>query len=430
MKNRALRTYYIFLFSLFFASVTLSAQILPPTQQKKDSATSILSEAVTKRADTIKKDSTSKLPYTFKSHQQNSLFLSDISNFEVIYDDITGQYIFVEKIGDFYIKHPFYMTQKEYEEYRLKRDMLDYFKDKLSAVGGMKKNSELAQKNLLPKYYVNSSFFENIFGGNNIEVNPQGSVLVKMGVLFQKVENPQLSERNRQSTTFDFDQEISASLNAKVGNRLRVNANFDTQSTFNFQNQIKLEYTPTEDDIIRKIEVGNVNMPIQSSLISGAQNLFGVKTQLQFGKTTVTGVFADQRSQTRSVAAEGGATITEFDLRASDYDDNRHFFLSQRFRDDFNNSLDKFPLINSSKYITQIEIWVTNRNNTTQDVRNIVALADLGEGDPTNINSILVNSNGGVDPRNGANDLNDFLTPTNGIREISTLSSTLAAYAQ
>ena len=430
MKNRALRTYYIFLFSLFFAFVTLSAQILPPTQQKKDSTKSILSEVVTKQADTIKKDSTSKLPYTFKSHQQNSLFLSDISNFEVIYDDITGQYIFVEKVGDFYIKHPFYMSQKEYEEYRLKRDMLDYFKEKLSAVGGMKKNSELAQKNLLPKYYVNSSFFENIFGGNNIEVNPQGSVLVKMGVLFQKVENPQLSERNRQSTTFDFDQEISASLNAKVGNRLRVNANFDTQSTFNFQNQIKLEYTPTEDDIIRKIEVGNVNMPIQSSLISGAQNLFGVKTQLQFGKTTVTGVFADQRSQTRSVAAEGGATITEFDLRASDYDDNRHFFLSQRFRDDFNNSLDKFPLINSSKYITQIEIWATNRNNTTQDVRNIVALADLGEGDPTNIRSILVNSNGGVDPRNGANDLNDFLTPTNGIREISTLSSTLAAYAQ
>ena len=322
------------------------------------------------------------------------------------------------------------MSGKEYEEYRLKRDMLEYFKEKLSAVGGKKKNSELAQKNLLPKYYVNSSFFENIFGGNNIEVNPQGSVLVKMGVLFQKVENPQLSERNRQSTTFDFDQEISASLNAKVGDRLRVNANFDTQSTFNFQNQIKLEYTPTEDDIIRKIEVGNVNMPIQSSLISGAQNLFGVKTQLQFGKTTVTGVFADQRSQTRSVAAEGGATITEFDLRASDYDDNRHFFLSQRFRDEFNNSLNKFPLINSSKHITQIEIWVTNRNNTTENVRNIVALADLGEGDPTNINSILVTSNGGVDPRNEANDLSNFLTPTNGIREISTLSSTLAGYAQ
>ena len=139
MKNRAFRTYYIFLFSLFFASVTLSAQVLPPTKQKKDSAKTILEEMVAKQVDTIKKDSISKLPYTFKSHQKSSLFLSDISSFEVIYDNITGQYIFVEKVGDFYIKHPFYMSQKEYEEYRLKRDMLDYFKDKLSAVGGKKK---------------------------------------------------------------------------------------------------------------------------------------------------------------------------------------------------------------------------------------------------------------------------------------------------
>ena len=324
------------------------------------------------------------------------------------------------------------MTQKEYEEYRLKRDMLSYFKDKISAVGGKKKDSELAQKNLLPKYYVNSSFFENIFGGNEIEVNPQGSVLVKMGILFQKVENPQLSERNRQSTTFDFDQEINASLNAKVGKRLRVNINFDTQSTFNFQNQVKLEYTPTEDDIIRKVEVGNVSMPIQSSLITGAQNLFGVKTQLQFGKTTVTGVFAKQNSQTRSVAAQGGATINEFDLRASDYDDNRHFFLSQSFRDDFNSALEQFPLINSSKYITQIEIWTTNRNNTTEGVRNIVAFADLGERDPSNIHSTLVSPNPGiVDPANEANDLDDnFLIANSGIRNISSLSSTLAGYAQ
>ena len=298
MNSRALITYYFLLIILFFAGTTIEAQTPPTSPPKVDTTKTTTVKAISQETDTIKTDSIPELPYSFKGYQKGSLFLNDISNFEVIYDAELGQYIFVEKIGDYYIKQPFYMTKKEYEEYRLNRDMLGYFKEKLSAVGGKKRNSELAQKDLLPKYYVNSSFFENIFGGNAIEVNPQGSVLVKMGILYQKVENPQLSERNRQSTTFDFDQEISASLNAKVGNRLRVNANFDTQSTFNFQNQIKLEYTPTEDDIVRKIEVGNVSMPIQSSLIKGAQNLFGVKTQLQFGKTTVTGVFSQQRSQT------------------------------------------------------------------------------------------------------------------------------------
>ena len=417
---------------LFFVSAQLHAQINPPTQQKDTTKTSKANTNL-KQADTIKIDSISKLPYSFKSDQKGSLFLNDYSKYEILFDPETKQYIFVEKIGDYYIKHPMYMSKKEYEDYRLQRDMAEYFKTKISAVGGRMKDKELAQKDLLPKYYVNSGFFENIFGGNTIEVNPQGSVLVKMGVLFQKVENPQLSERNRQSTTFDFDQEINASLNAKVGKRLRVNANFDTQSTFNFQNQIKLEYTPTEDDIIRKIEVGNVSMPIQSSLITGAQNLFGVKTQLQFGKTTVTGVFAQQRSQTRSVTAQGGATVTEFELRASDYDDNRHFFLSQKFRDDFNNALKQFPLINSSKYITRIEIWVTNRNNTTEGVRNIVAFADLGEGDENNIyNDARVSPVSGTnDPSNGANTLEeDFMTSSSGIRDISTASSTLSGFNQ
>ncbi|MCF6347381.1 MAG: cell surface protein SprA [Flavobacteriaceae bacterium] len=427
MNIKTLATYSFILFIIFFTVASLNAQTPPSSQQKKDTT-----KVIANQVDTLKVDSISKLPYTFKDGQRGSLFLNELSKFEVIYDPETKQYMFVEKIGDFYVKHPFYMTQKEYEEYRLQRDILSYFKDKISAVGGRKKDSELAQKNLLPKYYVNSSFFENIFGGNEIEVNPQGSVLIRMGILFQKVENPQLSERNRQSTTFDFDQEINASLNAKVGKRLRVNINFDTQSTFNFQNQVKLEFTPTEDDIIRKIEVGNVSMPIQSSLIAGAQNLFGVKTELQFGKTTVTGVFARQNSQTRSVAAQGGATVTEFNLRASDYDDNRHFFLSQSFRDDFNNALDQFPLINSSKHITQIEIWITNRNNTTEGVRNIVAFADLGEADQGNIDAplSLVIANGGVDPRNEANTLDAFLTANSGIRNISSLSTTLSQYAQ
>jgi cell surface protein SprA len=413
---------------LFFTALTVQAQIppKPPVPVKNDT----VKIPPVNKIDTTKIETVTNLPYTFKPYQQGSLFLNELRNVEVIYDPVKGQYIFVEKVGDYFIKHPFYMTKKEYEEYRLRRDMLDYFKEKVSAVGGRKKDAAEAQKNLLPKYYVKSEFFENLFGGNAIEVNPQGSVLVKMGILFQKVENPQLSERNRSSTTFDFDQEINASLNAQVGKRLKVNAAFDTQSTFNFQNQIKLEYTPTEDDIIRKIEVGNVSMPIQSSLISGAQNLFGVKTQLQFGKTTVTGVFSQQRSQTRSVQAQGGSTIQEFDIRASDYDDNRHFFLSQKFRDDYNGALKRLPLVTSSKYVTRVEVWITNRNSTTEDVRNIVALADLGEGELTNLGSSTVIPNGSQDPSNETNSLSGFLTAANPIRNISTVTSALAGFSQ
>jgi len=381
---------------------------------------------------TTANDSIPPLPYDFNVNQNAPLFLNSTKS-EVIYDAATGRYIFAEKIGDYLVKRPIYMTAEEYKEYRLNRDMLDYYKSKVSAKDGKKKGSDEAQKDLLPKYYVNSKFFESIFGSNEIEVNAQGSVVVSFGVLFQKTENPRISERNRKSTTFDFDQQISASINAKVGTRLNVNINYDTQSTFDFQNLIKLEYTPTEDDIIQKIEVGNVSMPLQSSLINGAQNLFGFKTKLQFGATEITAVFAKQQSQTRSVAAQGGATIQEFELKASEYDKDRHFFLAQKFRDKYDTALDNFPLINSSVNITRVEVWITNRSNQTENVRNIVAIADLAEGlDSNNTNGNIGNTTdvsitiGQHNPSNEVNSLNDLFTNTD-IRSISTINTAFSS---
>ena len=404
---------------LFFYS-TISAQGIP-VKFKKDSIKTI--------TDTIKKDSV-PLKYPFSANQQGGLYLSDPSTSKIIYDKDLKKFILVEKIGNYDVKQPLYMSQSEYEKYRLQKDMLNYYKTKISATNSKKAGSVEAQKNLLPTYYVKSDFFESVFGGNTIEVNPQGSVLVKMGILHQKVDNPQLTQSNRSSTTFDFNQEINASISAKVGTRLKVGAQYDTQSTFNFQNQIKLEYTPTEDDILQKIEVGNVSMPLKNSLIVGAQSLFGVKTQLQFGKTTVTGVFAQQKSQTKSVSAQGGSNIQEFELQTTDYDDNRHFFLSQYFRDHYNEALKNYPLVNSSINITRVEVWVTNRNATTTNVRNIVALADLGEALPQNIGPANVTPiPGALLPSNDANSINSILTATNPVRQIATVNNALSPFS-
>jgi len=329
------------------------------------------------------------------------------------YDPITDRYILTQTLGDFNLSYPVILTPEEYQDLVLKEQMRAYFKEKIDAADGRKEGAEEAQKNLLPTFYVNSDFFESVFGGNTIEIIPQGTVELDLGVLFTKQDNPQFSPRNRSNLSFDFDQRISLSLLGKVGERLQVTANYDTQSTFDFQNMIKLEYTPTEDDIIQKIEVGNVSMPLNSSLIQGAQSLFGVKTQLQFGKTTITGVFSEQRSETRSVVAEGGATITEYEVFALDYDENRHFFLGHYFRDNYDRVLKNYPFINSNVQITRIEAWITNRNTTTNDVRNIVALQDIGEADVSNIglNVIpggFINRPKNSYPDNGNNDFNPF----------------------
>jgi cell surface protein SprA len=354
------------------------------------------------------------------------------------YDPKLDRYIYTETVGDYDISYPVILTPEQYLELIRKTEIKSYFKDKIDAFSGKKEGSEEARKNLLPNFYVNSGFFETIFGGNTIEVIPQGSVAMDLGVIWQKNDNPALSPRNRTNLAFDFDQRISLSMLGKIGERLQVTAQYDTEATFDFQNLIKLDYTPTEDDIIRKIEVGNVNMPLNSSLITGAQSLFGVKTQLQFGKTTVTAVFSEQRSQNNTVVAQGGGTLNEFELTALDYDEDRHFFLAQYFRDRYDQALEDYPFIRSQVQVTRLEVWVTNRSQQTLNVRNLVAIQDLGETTP---DLTRIGRAGGAPggffnpagpnpelPRNGANDYDPALIGGGGvltpaIRDIATVAS-------
>lgn len=353
------------------------------------------------------------------------------------YDPVLDRYVYTEQVSGFGVNYPIYLTPEQYYELVRREAIKSYFKEKSDAVSGQKEGAEEARKNLLPNFYVNSNFFETVFGGNTIEVIPQGSVAMDLGVLWQKNDNPALSPRNRSNLSLDFDQRISLSLLGKVGERLQVNAQYDTEATFDFQNLIKLEYTPTEDDILRNIEIGNVSMPLSGSLISGAQSLFGVKTELQFGRTRVTAVFSEQQSQNNSVVAQGGGTVDDFLLTALDYDEDRHFYLSQYFRDQYDRALSGYPFIQSQVQVTRLEVWVTNRSQQTLNVRNVVAIQDLGE---TASEKTRIGRSGGAPPgffnteaasglpRNGANDYDParigadgVLTP--GIRDIATVEN-------
>ena len=356
------------------------------------------------------------------------------------YDPTINRYVYTQSVGEFNVTYPLFLTPDQYFDLVQKEGIKSYFKEKIDAFTGKKEGSEEARKNLLPNFYVNSNFFESIFGGNTIEVIPQGSVGIDLGLIWQKNDNPALSPRNRTNLTPDFDQRISLSLLGKVGERLQVTANYDTEATFDFQNLVKLDYTPTEDDILRSIEIGNVNMPLNSSLITGAQSLFGVKTQLQFGRTTVTAVFSEQRSQNNTVVAQGGGTLNEFQLTALDYDEDRHFFLAQYFRDNYDAALNNYPFIQSAVQITRLEVWVTNRSQQTLNVRNVVAIQDLGEvelgtdgdeltrigrEDQVPVGFFNVTEQGGL-PRNAANDYDPALIDAGGvlsgnIRDIATV---------
>jgi len=298
------------------------------------------------------------------------------------YNPALDRYVYTQKLGKYDLATPMFLTVKEYEDLVMRERMSAYYRDKLDVLGDTQSDTtqkKKAQRDLLPDLYVNSDFFESIFGGRNIEFTPTGSVGVDFGLRYTRNDNPAVSPRYRSSFGLDFEQRISLGLTGKIGTRLNLNAQYDTQASFDFQNVFKLEYAPDEDDILQKVELGNISMPISNSLITGSQSLFGVKTQLKFGRTTITGVFSEQKSERKTLTAQGGGTITEFEFSALDYDENRNYFLAHFFRDQYDRALENYPFINSKVQITRLEVWVTNRNSRMGNIRNILAVQDLGE---------------------------------------------------
>jgi cell surface protein SprA len=360
-------------------------------------------------------------PY-LDNQNTSPLFMRDPENIkrEIIYNPETNTYEFVNKIGDFEYRPPTIMDFEDYKDYDLKNDVRSYWNDRKQTAG----TSDGTR--LIPKIYIGGEAFDRIFGSNTIDIRPQGSAEVSFGILSNNREDPALDVRQRRTTNFDFDMRIQMNVIAKIGDKIEFKANYNTESSFDFENTLKLKYEGKEDEIIKIIEAGNVSLPLRSSLIQGSQSLFGIKTELQFGKTNVTAIFSEQQSETQNITVEGGAQTSKFQLSALDYEENRHFFLAQHFRDKYEQAVSTLPIITSDVTITKIEVWVTNLGAATEENRNIVAFTDLGEGNPEKIHNPYINPlmNGDVLPSNWSNDML-YKMDTAQIRDINTVTSYL-----
>ena len=293
------------------------------------------------------------------------------------FDPATGCYIVRTRVGNYDIATPFILSEAQYNDWQTRKTMQEYYR---------KRNSELIEqkKEKQPFDILDMNFalgpLEKIFGPGGVSLKTQGSIKIDMGIKSTKTDNPTLSLNSRRKTFFDFDQKIQATISASVGDRMKFNMTYNTNATFDFDSKnIKLQYEGKEDDIVKSIEAGNVSMSTGSQLIRGATSLFGVKAKLQFGRLTATALVSQQNSESKSINTKGGVQTTPFTIEADDYDQNRHFFLSQFFRENYDSFASKLPYVSSGVQITRVEIWVTNKNSNFAQSRNIVAFADLGE---------------------------------------------------
>ncbi|NDE60994.1 MAG: cell surface protein SprA, partial [Cyclobacteriaceae bacterium] len=259
------------------------------------------------------------------------------------------------------------------QEYKVRQD---YWRTRARGIDG---ESAVEGRSLIPPLTV-SPTFDRIFGGNEINIVPTGAVNLDFGAIFRRIDNPTIPIRQQKNGGFNFQQQIQMAVNGNLGEKMKIGANFDSNNSFDFQNQLKLGYEGFEEDIIQSIEVGNVSMPVQNRLIQGAQNLFGVKTQLKFGKLNVSAVASTQRGRRDNLAIDANGQGRSFDIQASKYDENRHFFLGHFFRDNYERWLKGLPQVTSGVNITRVEVYIMNRATNTETLRNFAAFMDLGEG--------------------------------------------------
>lgn len=373
-------------------------------------------------ADTVK---VRKTDYPHGEHPEEFPF--DLENPENLkqdtceYIDKTGMFRVGTKLGDKFLTAPTLMTPHEYLKWTERQGMNKYFKAR---------NDSLVKTKGANKFDFSDMKFdlgpaEKIFGPGGVQIKTQGSAELKTGLTYKFVDNPSLSEHNRKQTTFDFDEKINISVNAKVGDKMDFNINYNTDATFDFDSKnLKLAYEGKEDEIVKLLEAGNITFPTNSSLIKGSSSLFGFRTDLQFGKLNLQAVVSQKKSQSKTVSSQGGNQLSTFEIQAYDYDENRHFYLAHYFHDTYDRACSTLPNIMSGVTINRVEIWVTNTSGVTENTRNIIGFVDLAEGQK--ISNPVFSGTDSALPFNGANDLySNMVTNFADARNIDRTSSVL-----
>jgi cell surface protein SprA len=366
-----------------------------------------------------------ELPYPITnpldpSQSSEGINLNDPLNIQnsVEYDPATNSYLFNSTVGgSFNYMNPSAMSMEEYMDYDFQKSVMDNWQEIVD-------ENTPKEDQAIPGIDVGGEAFKDIFGGSGIDIRPQGTAELQFGINTSRTDNPQLPEKQRRITTFDFNERIQLNVVGTIGEKLKLSTSYNTEATFDFENVTKLEYTGTEDEIIQKVEAGNVSLPLKGALIQGSQSLFGIKTQLRFGRLYVTSVFSQQRGRRSEVEVAGGAQQKDFELKADNYEANRHYFLTQYFRNNFDKAMRSLPIPNSPVNITRIEVWITNTNNTTDNVRNIVAFTDLGE--ISDFQSQTVTANGQF-PENRSNNIYNQVANDPSVRGFVSATSTLSS---
>jgi hypothetical protein len=355
--------------------------LLDPTFNFKDS-TEAINDSLLAKEDTVKVDwrtldSTARLeqfrfqredkPYVEAVEKKQSKFFTQPTpayRQRTVKIDSTGQFVEVrEKVGTHEPKLLLRMPIEDYLNLKLAlKEREDW--EKLSYAYELKSGTiglgELITSFTDFEIPLPSVGVLSIFGEPKISLKIGGSVQIHGAWRSETTEGVTANRLGNTRNEPDFKQQVQINVSGTIGDKLNINADWNTERTFEYENQLKIKYTGYDDEIIQSIEAGNVSMQTPS-LIGGAEALFGVKALFKMGPFKLTTLASQKKGETKEVSVSGGSTSQDYQVRAYDYSEN-HYFLDKVYADRGLNLFENFYSNIPSQYdpqynVNEIEVW-------------------------------------------------------------------------
>ncbi|MDA0986922.1 MAG: cell surface protein SprA [Bacteroidetes bacterium] len=299
--------------------------------------------------------------------------------------DSTGKFVIVRELVDGKdVKIPYQLTLDDFIKLRLRDGIYNLYKNLISLQESSKKKGDALSQlmgsftNIDIPIPANPVF--SIFGPPRISLQISGAVDIRAGFRNTKTEQSTISRLGSERNEPDFSQNVQINVSGMIGDKLNILADWNTQRTFEYENQLRIKYTGYEDEIIQSVEAGNVSLPTNSSFISSSSALFGIKTAMQIGPLKLTAVASQKKGQIQEKSISGGSQEVPFEKRTWEYSRD-HFFVDTsyiKYFTPFYTSLQG----NSAVQIIDAEIWITHIGPNDPNERKGNAFLNLPAYEP------------------------------------------------
>jgi hypothetical protein len=317
-------------------------------------------------------------------HKKYPLFLSDppVVKYDASLDSTKWIYRLRYTVNENDLRVPIDVPLEEYSSLRLKQSVRQNW-ESMSQNYSMQNDTKTTLGDLMGSITkievpIPKNPIFSIFGPNIIKLNVNGAIDIHGGFRNIKYDLATSNPLGQSQSTPDFKQQIQVTVNGEIGDKLNIAADWNTQRTFEYENQLHVKYTGYQDEIVQSVEAGNVSLPTNSSFISGGSALFGIMAKFQVGPLRLTTVATQKKGQVKEISVSGGGEAKSIEIRPADYSTN-HFFVDtsyiSKYQDVYLNNRSTGPMM-----IREIEVWVTYAASTPPlGARDVVAFIDTSD---------------------------------------------------